>query len=182
MPFVSLVPHPSTAAPDLEIEAAALLLGADTVAFQYRVSGQVSRLRIPAERTNRRTDELWRHLCFEAFMQPQDRPGYVELNFAPSGAWAAYSFESYRGGMQPLATVAAPTVECRTNGATLTLDAVAKLASAPPRAAVGLSAVIEDLDGNLSYWALAHPRERPDFHDRGAWTSQLERRSSEDRP
>jgi hypothetical protein len=29
---------------------------------------------------------------------------------------------------------------------------------------IGLSAVIEDVDGGLSYWALAHPSDKPDFH------------------
>jgi hypothetical protein len=31
-------------------------------------------------------------------------------------------------------------------------------------ACLGLSAVIEDLDGVLSYWALRHPPGKPDFH------------------
>ena len=29
---------------------------------------------------------------------------------------------------------------------------------------VALCVVIEELDGALSYWALAHPAPRPDFH------------------
>jgi hypothetical protein len=29
---------------------------------------------------------------------------------------------------------------------------------------LGLSAVIEDIDGRLSYWALKHPPGKPDFH------------------
>ncbi len=29
---------------------------------------------------------------------------------------------------------------------------------------LGLSVVIEDVDGNLTYWALAHPSDKPDFH------------------
>ena len=32
------------------------------------------------------------------------------------------------------------------------------------RLSVGLSAVIEDLDGSLSYWSLKHPPGKPDFH------------------
>ena len=33
-----------------------------------------------------------------------------------------------------------------------------------PDGRIGLSAVIETTDGALSYWALAHPAEKPDFH------------------
>ena len=29
---------------------------------------------------------------------------------------------------------------------------------------LGLSAVIEDANGDISYWALAHPPGKPDFH------------------
>jgi hypothetical protein len=38
---------------------------------------------------------------------------------------------------------------------------------------LGLAAVIETTDGALSYWALAHPAARPDFHRREGWTLQL---------
>ena len=34
---------------------------------------------------------------------------------------------------------------------------------------IGLTAVIETADGQLSYWALQHPAARPDFHHRGGW-------------
>lgn len=29
---------------------------------------------------------------------------------------------------------------------------------------LGLSAVIEGVDGAISYWALVHPSDKPDFH------------------
>jgi hypothetical protein len=48
-----------------------------------------------------------------------------------------------------------------------------------------LSAVIEDEDGNVTYWALAHPGTQPDFHDSAAWTAGLQRfgrRRAEDPP
>jgi hypothetical protein len=31
---------------------------------------------------------------------------------------------------------------------------------------LGLTMVVEDIDGRLSYWALSHPGEVADFHDR----------------
>jgi hypothetical protein len=39
---------------------------------------------------------------------------------------------------------------------------------------LALSAVIEETDGHLSYWALAHPAERPDFHHRDGFVLALE--------
>jgi len=179
MPFVRLIRHPSSAAaPSITLEAAGLLLGESTVRFSYRVSGDLGRIRLPAERPGLRTDGLWRHTCFEAFLS-RDEGGYLELNFSPSGAWAAYTFDGYRSGMKPL-EVKPPAITCRTDGATLTLQCTVELGSADADAALGLAAVIEDVDGHVSYWALAHPRTRPDFHDKGAWMSKLEHRRREE--
>ena len=38
---------------------------------------------------------------------------------------------------------------------------------------VGLTAVIEDADGGIAYWALAHPGEQPDFHHPASFTLRL---------
>ena len=47
------------------------------------------------------------------------------------------------------------------NCAVLLLDT----AALPPKPwSIGLSAIIEEEDGTISYWALAHPPGRPDFH------------------
>jgi hypothetical protein len=51
---------------------------------------------------------------------------------------------------------------------TAVIDAAA-VAAGP----AGLAAVIEDGEGNLSYWALAHPPEKPDFHHRDCFALKL---------
>jgi hypothetical protein len=43
------------------------------------------------------------------------------------------------------------------------------------RLRLGLSAVIERADGGHSSWALAHPGERPDFHDPAGFVLRIER-------
>ena len=40
---------------------------------------------------------------------------------------------------------------------------------------LGLSAVVEDADGVLSFWALRHPPGKPDFHHTDAFALQLEK-------
>jgi hypothetical protein len=37
----------------------------------------------------------------------------------------------------------------------------------------GLSAVVEEADGNKSYWALNHPSDKPDFHHRDSFVLEL---------
>ena len=45
------------------------------------------------------------------------------------------------------------------------LWALEGLIELPPGAeALALSAVIERVDGSISYWALRHPSDKPDFH------------------
>jgi hypothetical protein len=43
---------------------------------------------------------------------------------------------------------------------------------------LGLAAVIEDQSGNLSYWALAHRAEKPDFHSPAGFVVEIERAST----
>ncbi len=40
---------------------------------------------------------------------------------------------------------------------------------------LGLTAVIEEIDGSHTYWALHHPEARPDFHHRAGFTLSLNR-------
>jgi hypothetical protein len=43
---------------------------------------------------------------------------------------------------------------------------------------LGLSAVIEEKDGTKSYWALAHPPGKPDFHHKDCFALTLPAPSS----
>jgi hypothetical protein len=182
MEFLRLTPHPAIPAPPaIEVDAVALVLATDSLCFRYRVRGDIQRLRWPPTGPAQRTDELWRHTCFEAFLKPKGSDWYVELNFAPSSAWAAYSFESYRLGMQPLRGVGAPSIRCRTSATEFTLDVTVRMRSLRFDSAIGLAAVLEDQDGAVSYWALSHPRPKPDFHDAGGWQETFRRASAEER-
>jgi hypothetical protein len=52
---------------------------------------------------------------------------------------------------------------------------LAALADAPWPWRIGLTAVVEDRAGGRAYYALLHPREKPDFHDAAAFTVILDR-------
>ena len=155
------------AATHIEVEVARPHAG--NLLLSYIVTGEIGGVRMPPVTVAARTDELWRHTCFEAFVQAPPGDGYYEFNFAPSMQWAAYRFGSYRSGMVVATEIAGPTIDvqsspdCYTLRAALALDRL----SAVPRLAswrLGLSAVIEDVTGGKSYWALAHPPGDPDFH------------------
>lgn len=168
----SLAAHPSAPHEAVRAVAASIdVAGPMSLRFVYVLEADLKRVRIPPRRDDAgRTDKLWMHTCFEAFVGLAGSPQYLELNFAPSGEWAAYCFQSYREGMAP-ALDAAPRLTLREDGERYVLGAEVRLsgtldfrASAEPLLRIALSAVVEDQEGRLSYWALGHPSGRPDFH------------------
>ena len=173
---LQLTPHPDT--PSDAVTAIAVDIACpdpETLTLRYALSGAIDRLAIPAPAAPERTDELWRHTCFEAFLRPDSGEAYAELNFAPSTQWAAYAFTGYRDGMDA-APLDAPRIELTqtTNSLDLTVQLNLAGLSLPvgPRW-LALSAVIEDATGAKSYWALAHPPGRPDFHHRSSFACAL---------
>src|ERR1700730_402587 len=51
---------------------------AGSLLLSYLVTGRISDLRIPPAVAAARTDELWRHTCFEAFVRTSlERDGYL---------------------------------------------------------------------------------------------------------
>lgn len=172
----ALNPHPETPSAAVSRIDAGVARGASGgLTLHYFVSGKIGDLRLPRVAAPARADELWRHTCFEAFVAAPRLPGYLELNFAPSTAWAAYRFDGYREGMRPATEASAPRIEVETGAGSFTLRATLDLIGLPGNAPwrIGLSAVIEEMSGQKSYWALAHPPGKPDFHHADCHTLQL---------
>lgn len=158
------------------IRAEAVRAGAGRLLLRYRLTRGPGELVVLPPAAAARTDGLWKHTCFEAFVRPADADTYFEVNLAPSGQWAAYRFTAYREGMAEL-DIPAPVLEWRDAAdplelsASLDLSAVPELASGPWQ--VSLTAVIEEAHGRTSYWALAHPPTKPDFHHRAGFALTL---------
>jgi len=132
--------------------------------LRWSIAG-AGRIVLPALAGKRRADGLWRHTCFEMFLRSPESASYVELNLSPSEAWAAYDFTGYRQGMAERAMPRQPDCTARIGGDTLIFDAAIPMAGLPPRPwLMGLTAVIEEEGGVMSYWSLAHPPGPPDFH------------------
>jgi hypothetical protein len=131
--------------------------------LRWQVAG-VDTLALPPFAGKGRGDELWHTTCFELVLKDRAGDGYLEFNFSPSERWAAYRFEGYREGMAE-ADVAAPDVSGHSGEFLFMLTANLDRTVLDNASAAGLSAVIEEKDGTKSYWALAHPPGKPDFHD-----------------
>jgi hypothetical protein len=160
------------------IEVEVLRAHPASLVLRYFVTGTIGNLRLPGILPPARTDELWRHTCFEAFVRALPSAAYYEFNFSPSTQWAAYRFGGYREAMTVASEIGAPAIGLQSNAESCQLTAtlaLVGLASLPSDAIwrLGVSAVIEETGGSLSYWALAHPAGSADFHHSDCFAHEL---------
>jgi hypothetical protein len=144
-------------------EAARVLLEYDLHAdsAQVRVAGRAAVTDLAGP-----TDGLWRHTCMELFAGHKLSGAYVEFNLAPDGRWAVYRFSGYREGMAPLTGIRPPRIELQTQPDAWLLRAEIALPAdlAAAKLQLGIAAVVENQQRQLSYWALRHASDKPDFH------------------
>ena len=139
----------------------------------YIVSG-AEHLRLPEWASPDRCDRLWETTCFELFVRQDEFEPYFEFNFSPSTQWSAYRFDRYREGMRDFPLVIDPQIDRGVDDAGYVIEVDIDLAPFPDTSLrLGLSAVIEEKDGTKSYWALAHPPGRPDFHHKDCFALEL---------
>ncbi|EIC29172.1 MULTISPECIES: DOMON-like domain-containing protein [Methylomicrobium] len=170
--------HCHSATPNDSIDSLSVEIERDAEAgltLRYRLAGHLEKILIPAAKPSAAGDGLWRHTCFEAFAAAAGTSAYREFNFSPSREWAAYAFGDYRA-RRPWSIGTPPVIEVSQPQDQLLLTAriAADDLPAGDRLTLGLTAVIESIDGNLSYWALHHPGEKPDFHDRAGFVYPLD--------
>jgi hypothetical protein len=175
---LNLIPHPSTplAQPPFKVWAtvdhAASLGAVATTNIWFGVGAPAERFVIPEVSDPSRADELWKTTCFEAFLWAAGEETYREWNFAPKGNWAAYDFSGYRQDMAEAEVDSPPYIRMEDNFTWWTVGATIAV-EADKQWELGLSAVLEEKDGTKSYWALAHPSEKPDFHAAGCFAARL---------
>jgi hypothetical protein len=180
IPYLAVLkPHPETAGNAVEtIEARVTWREGGALALNYQLRGDLARLRIPPLQPPRQGKRLWEHTCFEAFISVTATTAYHECNFAPSGEWAAYVFRRYREPAPAQTNEWISTITAAVSSNVFQLDAVVQVdrflrrdAGVPLR--LGLSAVVEENGGRLSYWALIHPPGKPDFHDPDSFALEI---------
>lgn len=166
----ALVCHPQTPCNAVRnIEAQVEKTPQGRLEIHYRIEGDLEQVRIPPPRAACPGERLWQHTCCELFVAGHREDAYHEFNFSPSGQWAAYAFLAYRKGV-PL-QVDDPQISVRRSPGALELRATVHEVG---KLRLGLSVVIEDDSGGLSFWALRHPSGKPDFHHPEAFAVEIE--------
>ena len=156
-----LLPHPSNVPGPVAAVRTGVQRVGEKLVLQFALAGDMTKIRIPSVRESQRAEDLWQHTCFEIFLRRQGHEDYLEFNFAPFGPWAAYHFDGYRRDRHDF-PMQAPDIGGTSGPGVLSMIVSLDLPSSAWD--IGLSAVIEDMEGRISYWALAHPSAKPDFH------------------
>lgn len=139
----------------------------------YRIIGDTARLRLPTAQAPAPPDRLWAYTCCELFIAQRGGAAYREWNFSPSGQSAQYDFRAYRvrGDLRETSTPALRIEHCK--HALIIESRIEVPAALGDALEIGLSAVIEDAQGTIAYWALHHAPGKPDFHHRDAFALAL---------
>jgi hypothetical protein len=178
----TLAGHPDNPPGFMQRIGATLMQKSDgSLAIVYAIQGPTDGLRIPAPDASASpnapapADALWRTTCCELFVGSADAAGYREFNFSPSGQWAVYDFSDYRERTLAQPSIAAPSIRAGQREDRLQLDALLPPVVLPDSDTLrfALAVVLESSDGDLGYWALAHPAGKPDFHHRTGFALQL---------
>jgi hypothetical protein len=162
--------------PELKISGT-LSRHSNTLAINYELSGSLDRIKIPLPESKPvRKNRLWEETCFELFIGIKGTDPYWEFNLSPSGNWNVYRFNDYRKGMaEETAFSTLPFCVTHTPDSLKMILEISLNKILPPAQALqaGISAVIKNNHGNITYWALTHPGPKPDFHQPDSFILEL---------
>jgi len=149
----------------------------NTAALSYTIRGPMEEIVVPAPvETPLRMGRLWEETCLEFFLASKDSPQYWEINLSPSGQWNIYRFSAYREGMQEEAAFASLPFRVERGKDSFSLDVelhLDRIISPNTPLHVGISAAIKLRRNQMTYWALSHPGQKPDFHRRESFIAEL---------
>jgi len=169
-----LKPHPSAPPGRVSAVVVELLVDpGDDINLTYTVTDAEDVI-VPTWVSPKRRNGLWRSTCFELFLKPKGGRAYFEYNFSPSSEWDSFQFDDRRFGMRPLIQPVDPAVYRGTETPHLVVEAEVDLSGLPNvPMSMGVSAVIEEKGGRMSYWALAHAAGDADFHHDDCFALEL---------
>jgi hypothetical protein len=173
----SLQPFPSNeSSPNLK-NSGNIARNGNKLAISYMLEGDLKEIAIfPPSNTRSRKHELWKDTCFELFIGIKNSARYWEFNLSPAGHWNVYRLDGYREGMQEETAFQNLPFNVDNQGDSLVLALnvdLDKIISAEQAIEIGITAVIKDRYGEVTYWALTHRGTEADFHLRDSFIIEL---------
>jgi hypothetical protein len=177
MQVFELKPFPSNTTPNIKISGEIVRVE-NRLFIRHEVNGDTVAILLPAKAsTPSRTDNLWKATCFEFFLAVPNKSAYWEFNMSPSGGWNVYNMDAYRriGFREDIAFTQLPFLFSNTDNK-LSLDIsvdLSPIVQHQQKVRIGITAIIQTVDGNETYWALTHPGNQADFHLRESFILEL---------
>jgi len=180
MSSIEFTLHPfnqsNTPSPPLSVKGA-ISLQDNKINVLFRMLGEINNIFFPklTQRPSRK-DELWNTTCCELFVAKSGQPGYWEYNLSPSHDWAIFKFSNYRTAKTDDLSITEIDINTKIDkNSEFELNTILKLPGAliGQNLEIGVSSVIQNTLGEISYYALSHPVEKPDFHDRNCFTIHI---------
>lgn len=166
-----MVPHPSTSPKSpLRLRGVVEAIAASEIAVTYDMTGELNNLRWPELAKRMFCQGLWKTTCFELFIGIPNSQRYLEFNFSPSTEWCGLSFQSYRHDPSDIRELAFSRFDITRSENAFSMHVhfgfpEPLLDLEKSKCSAALTAVVEETDGRLTYWADAHRSEVPDFHN-----------------
>ena len=177
MQMFKLSPFPADDLPNISISGELIRSGCNFF-LRYKVKGEINQLLLSARSEYpSRMDDLWEATCFEFFIAIPNQPEYWEFNMSPSEDWNIYKMDAYRrvGFREEIAFTQLPfLLEVRDDILILDISVdLSPILEIEQEVQVGITAIVQTVDRNESYWALAHPGTNADFHSRESFSLKV---------
>lgn len=163
-----------------QLTADVLKLNKTEFQIEYVLTGPLDEVLIPDKYQGmyRRTEGLWEETCFEFFIAGDSEQKYFEFNFSPDTSWDAYQFEHYRQKAQLQELIEVPQFDFYKTENSNLFKMVCRI-QGPQSIAVqnnydySVTTVLKNKNGEVSYWALKHAGDKPDFHLRDSFIGKM---------
>ncbi len=175
----SLISYDQNTAPDITIECE-LNSTPESVFISYKLQGALSNIDLGEGNPHHaRVMKLWEKSCFELFIKNADN-SYIEFNFSPEFEFNCFYFAGLGDALCEYSRMDSVKIDIL-----LSLDVFHLIAEIDKKKfpesffmnkghlKVGITSVIQDKNGSISYWALSHHDTRPNFHDFKSFKANL---------
>lgn len=168
---LQLIPYNPTKAPLISIQVK-LHDSADAFFVSYRLTGDIANLDLGEKPHHARVIKLWEKTCFELFIK-NERDEYIEFNFSPVFEWNCFFFKRKGDALAEWQNIERVNMDILHSMDVFQVIAEIKkdifpagfLNKSNKGLSAGITSVIKEKNGQISYWALSHHDQRPNFHD-----------------
>ncbi len=164
----SLLPFETKLAPKITIDCE-LNNTSESLFISYKLQGDLSSLDLGTGiPKHARVMKLWEKTCFELFLKDSNDT-YVEFNFSPDFEWNCFKFEKKKSDPIPYERMELVKFDILFSNEVVHVIVELQKRMFPEhffegKLSAGITSVIKEKSGAISYWALSHVDTRPNFH------------------